>query len=469
MKPTLFLAVSLLGLLPVLGWSQALQGRNHPEQLALVRQAVLAGRLPPFDTWPQPAAAPTESSGTTGASEVEFSLAGAARVNGQDFWDQYMFEPGDRNSLARWTVHAETKGEWGLLLHSDLYDSTPGWHATSLIWPNSTSPFPLEGHFLTRGWLWYDFHPLQIQVGRDQIHWGPLDNSLLVSDAVPFLDMIRGTISGGPWTLDWIISTPETRTTGGGTDLREFQLLNLHRLEYRTDTVAWAFSERYIVHRTNGPFVLGDVFPVLVNHQVDLNPNNNSLNLDGEWVPAPGYRVMGQLAFDDIDARALGWPDNPVPTIWAFLLGTEWQGDWDGPVRLYGEIGMTHYLWGNFDDPAARALYLLVLDRRTESLPLSAPYGPGTAWVNFSARWSQGPLSLSAKLEVFDTKEGVTPGLSYDYHSDLEGLGSSLDQRLTLGARWQWDPSWGLTLEPCQTYHQGTIGLQARAAIEWKP
>ena len=458
-----------MALAPSLGSSQALQGRNHPEQLALVRQAVLAGHLPPFDTWPQPGVPNPGTEGTSGASDVEFTLAGAARVNVPNFWDQYLFEPGDRNALARWTVHGEEKGHWGLLLHADYYDSTPGWHATSLIVPNAESSFPLEGHFLTRGWLWYDFHPLQIEIGRDQVHWGPLDNSLLISDAVPFLDMIRGTISGGPWVLDFILSTPETRTTGGGTDLQDFQLINLHRLEYRTDTIAWAFSERYIVHRAGGPFVLGDVFPVMVNHQADLNPNNNSLNFDGEWVPAPGYRVMGQLAFDDIDARALGWVDNPVPTIWAFLLGTEWQGDWGGALRLYAEVGMTHYLWGNFGDASARALYLLVLDKRTESMPLSAPYGPGTAWVNLSARWSQGPLSISAKLEVFDTKEGVTPDLSYVYHSDLDGLGSSLDERLALEARWQFDPAWGLTFEPTQTYHQGAVGLEARAALDWKP
>lgn len=463
-------AVLVFGGASAAAGAQALEGRTAPAQLETVRAAVLDGRLPPYDTWPQPAQPEAGETGTTGASTVEVTLGGAARVGGDAFWDQYLFRPGDQNALVRWTVHAEERGHWGLLLHADYYDSTPGWHPSTLILPSSFGAFPLEAHFLTRSWLWYDFHPLQLEIGRDQVHWGPLDHSLLVSDAVPFLDMVRGSIGGGPWSLQWILATPETRTSGGGVNLSDFQLVNFHRLEYRADTWAWAASERYIVHRPAGPFVLADVFPLSVMHQLDFVPNNNSLNFDGEWVPAPGYRLMGQLAFDDIDATSVGWPDNPVPTIWAFILGGEWQGTVKGdPLRLYAELGMTHYLWGNFDDPQARALYLLLLDRRTETMPLSSPYGPGAAWVNLSARWFSGPFSVSAALEVFDIKEGVDANTSYQYHWDLEGLGSQPDERLSLRARWQLDRVWGLTFEPTQTYHKGAIGLEARATVDWTP
>ena len=237
-------------------FSQALQGRNDPEQLALVRNAVLDGRLPPYDTWPQPArAAPDAGDQTTGSSDFEGILGGAVRVNGQDFWDQYLFSRPDENTLAKWTVHAENKGQWGLLLHADYYSTTPGWHNTTLILPDEVSPFPMESHFMTRSWLWYDLHPLQVQIGRDQVHWGAMDDSLLIADDVPFLDMIRGTIAGGPWTLDWIISTPETRTQGGGLDVQYINFLNLHRLEYTADQWRWSFSERYIAHRANGSYV----------------------------------------------------------------------------------------------------------------------------------------------------------------------------------------------------------------------
>ena len=460
----------LLPLFPA--FSQALQDRTDPEQLALVRNAVIDGRLPPYDTWPQPAQAAADvTPEVTGGSNFEGILGGAAQLNGQAFWDQYLFEPGDQNAFARWNVHAETKGHWGFLLHADFYDRTPGWHATTLLWPTATSAVPLESHFLTKSLLWYDFHPLQIEIGRDKVHIGPMDHSLILSDAVPFLDMIRGTITGGPWTLDWLIATPETRTQGGGTDVQSTVLYNSHRLEYRADTWSWAASENYIVHRSpNGPFVLADVMPVAITHQLDINPNNNCLLLDGQWVPAPGYRVMGQLGFDDIDGRALGLPDNPVPTIWAFLLGGEWQGDYaDGAMRLYTEVGMTHYLWGNFGDTAARADYLIVLDGRTESMPLTSPYGPGTAWVNFSTRWSHGPVSLEGKLEIFDNKEGVTLNIPYAYNWDLEGLGASASERLSLKARWQWSRDLATTLEPVQLYHQGQAGLQAKVTVDWTP
>lgn len=453
--------------------SQALQGRTDPEQLALVRTAVLGGRLPPYDTWPQPAAPSEDADPTavTGASNFEGILGGAVRWNDQPFWDQYLFEPGDQNAFARWTVHGETKGRWGFLLHADFYDKTPGWHATTLLWPNSTSAVPLESHFLTKSLLWYDFHPLQIEIGRDRVHIGPLDHSLILSDAVPFLDMIRGTISGGPWTLDWLIATPETRTEGGGTDVQTTVLYNSHRLEYRADTWSWAVSENYIVHRdAGGPFVLADVMPVGITHQLDINPNNNCLLFDGQWVPASGFRVMGQFGFDDIDGRTIGLPDNPVPTIWAFLFGTEWQGNYaDGTVRIYGEVGMTHYLWGNFGDPAARADYLIVQDGRTESMPLTSPYGPGTAWINLSTKWARGPLGVQGKLEVFDTKEGVTLDIPYVYNWGLEGFGSSADERFSCQISWQWTPDLNIAFEPTQFYHHGTIGLEARATLDWIP
>jgi len=451
--------------------AQVLEGRTSPAQLALVRSAVLDGRLPPYDTWPQPAKAPAGDEAVTGGSDFEGILGVAARWNDQAFWDQYLFEPGDKNAFGKWTIHAEAKEHWGFVLHADLYDRTPGWHATTLLWPTATSAVPLESHFLTQSYLWYNFKPLQIEIGRDRVHLGPLDHSLILSDAVPFLDMIRGTIGGGPWTLDWMVATPETRTEGGGTDVQAFVLLNTHRLEYRSDTWMWAMSENYIVHRVNnGPLYLADLIPVGVTHQLDMNPNNNCLIFDGQWVPAPGYRVMGQFGFDDIDGRTVGLPDNPVPTIWAFLLGGEWQGDYaDGATRIYGEVGMTHYLWGNFGDPVAQARYLIVLDGRTESMPLTSPYGPGTAWVNFSTRWTQGIVTLGGKLEVFVTKEGVDFSTPYGYNWALEGFGSSPSERLSLLAQWQLSPDVSTRFEPIQYLHAGQATLEAKVTLDWTP
>jgi hypothetical protein len=76
---------------------------------------------------------------------------------------------------------------------------------------------------------------------------------------------------------------------------------------------------------------------------------------------------------------------------------------------------------------------------------------------------------VSAALEVFDIKEGVDANTSYQYHWDLEGLGSQPDERLSVRARWQLDRMWGLTFEPTQTYHKGAIGLEARATVDWTP
>lgn len=461
--------ISVFAVSPLAG--QALEGRLAPHQLSNVRQAVLGGRLPPADVWPQPTPANPEAQVSL-TSTVRLNVGGALRTDESEFWDSALLRINSNRDISQWTVHGEELGHWGFLFGAGFSNDASGWQATTLVVPREGNIAPIERHFMKASWLWYDFRPLQIEIGRDQIHWGPLDHSLIVGDQIPFLDMVRGTLDAGPVTLDWVISTPETRTGGGSSDVTDSALMSLHRVAFNSSNWRFALSERYIVHRTTGGITMADIFPVGSYHQSDIDPNNNCLYVDGEWVPAPGWRLMGQYGLDDVDGSLLGVPDYSIPTIWAFLVGAEWQGTLgDDPLRLYAEVGGTHYLWDDYADPVAAAVYRRVLNSRTETMDLSSPYGPGTYWVNLSARWSRGPVSVTALLEVFDTKEGVDqlePGEEdYTYHWNLEGFGASPSERLTVTARWSFGPGMALVVAPTQTYHRGEWAFEGRSSLEW--
>lgn len=458
-------ALPFLVLFTPVAWCQALSDRQSSLEQDRLRSAVLAGRLPPADTWPQ-ARSGAQSDEPTAASEWTLTADYGVRNEDSSYWNA---EPGvfdEKPLMATGTAHVEQAGHWGLLLHSDFYDQAPGWRATSLVWPRTGNAFPLESHFLTKGWLWYNFEPLEVQIGRDKIHWGPLNHSLLVSDALPFFDMVRGSLEAGPWALEWIISTPETRLTGGTKPVTTPLVMNLHRFEFRQPTWRIAASELYLVSRTGGVLTLADVFPVMVEHQADMAPNNNCLVLDGEWVPAPGFRLMGQWGIDEVDAQLFGIPDDPIPTIWAAQVGAEWQGDVDGDsVTIHGEAGYTHYLWGNYSDEVTKARYLLVQYKRTEILPLSSPYGPGTAWLNLDLRWARGALTMTAAIEAFTTKDGVSFDLPYETNTALEGLGTTIDTRVSWRTEYRGGENWSVFAVPSLQTHGQAVGGEFRIGL----
>jgi len=437
-----------------------------------VRDAVAAGRLPPADTWPQPAD-PTSGGPQAPTAAVEWNAAARAsyRWGTDTFWDAPVFSILRRDPFLQWSGHVEDQSRWGFLLHADFLDENAGWKASNLVLPRNDNAFPLESHFITRGWLWYDFSPLGVEVGRDQVHWGPLDHSLLISDAIPFVDMIRGSLRAGPWNLEWILSTPETRTTGGDQPITGTSLMNLHRIEFATDTWRLAASELYIVNRgPTGPYVLADVFPVMVEHQADITPNNNCLVFDGEWVPAPGWRLMGQAGLDEVDAQLFGMPDDPVPTIWAAQAGVEWQGSWGrrSSLVLHTEGGYTHYLWGNYYDAEsgdARAVYNLVLVGRTETIPLSSPYGPGTAWVHSRAAWTLGPVVLSGQVELLFQHEDYDLYIPYTVTPGLEGWGRVFSTRASVGVDLDCGGGWSLQVKPTLTRHLDAVNYEVAATV----
>ena len=67
---------------------------------------------------------------------------------------------------------------------------------------------------MSKGYLWYNFDPLQVEFGRDVVHFGPLRSSLLPSDRLPFMDLLRLTLPLGRLSMDLMISSLESVQTG---------------------------------------------------------------------------------------------------------------------------------------------------------------------------------------------------------------------------------------------------------------
>jgi len=445
--------------------AQALADRLDPGQQSELRRAVVSGQLPPGAVWPR-AVAP--SGEITAASDWELTADGALRWGDAGYADETRWTFDDLVPMARWTLHAEQNGRWGMELHGDYYDEAPGWKATSLVLPREGNAFPLEARFLTKAFLWYNFDPLELEFGRQKVHFGPLDHSFLIADRIPFLDLIRARLAAGPWQLDWLISTPEQRLTGGGGRVIETTLLNVHRFSWRQETFALGVAEAYLVHRgANGPYVLGDFFPVGSLHQEDFSPNNVSILADAEWVPAPGWRLMAQGGFDEINGQIVGLPDDSTDTIWAWQTGAEWQTAVGAdPVTVHTEAGMTHYLWGNFEEAAAKAVYHYTQFARTESIPLTSPYGPGATWWELRATWSPGALTLAPALALWTVKEGVSLELPYQPNHSLYGLGRWWNGRLAVAASWRLAAGWTLLLTPAVNTEGGQWSGELRLGIQ---
>jgi len=273
------------------------------------------------------------------------------------------------------------------------------------------NPLPLENNSLVEGFLALPLNYGRIVIGRQNVHVGPESrNSLLIADTVPYLDAVRWSVDLGRWGMTQVIATLENRNTApdwtafpGPEDDYGFGqtviLLSSRRFAWHSPTLEIGIGAQALLSRVNNAFQFGDVLPIFSIHNGDVGPNNLSVTFDLTGRSFADHTQYVMIGFDDIDANVIGIGDSGVPTIWALLAGG------DGVVRRLGlviryhaDFGMTHYLWGSYDDNLylSRSIYRMRTDARTIALPLSSPYGPGrlSAELGVDARIAGGKTSI---------------------------------------------------------------------------
>lgn len=491
------LGILLIFLAQSLG-AQVTFGPREPLVEALSRSYLELGLVTPFSTYPQSAKnlksawekAPDAGKpygkffqeGIQGIFRGDGVVEGRVTTPRDGYFESFnLYGPQDPAFLS-FDVGLMDVNRWGIVLHTDVTQVFNGWFPINLPWPKQGLS-PVEFHTFTKGYLWYNFDPLTVEIGRDKLHYGPMDNSFIISDRVPFLDMIRTHLAVGDLAFDWVIASPDTRTGGMNSTLTQQGLYTIHRLEYGQGNWRFAWSELYIVQRYNsstpgsnpdgGPFIITDILPVFILHQGDISPNNVSEVFDFNWAVLPDWRVMAMGGFDDINGSIVGVPDYEYPTIWAWSLGTEVQGRTpDLSWLAHLELGATHYLFGNFEDnyPYSKAVYNLITGNGTQTMPLSSPYGPGTSWVQFRGYVKFPQWRLDLKAALWNTADGASFQTTYASHPEMDQFGSTwnysgalnLDYALVsnlhlwvrgavqgrnaqaswegaLGAKWSWD------------------------------
>jgi hypothetical protein len=400
------------------------------------------------------------------ALEIEvqacFSLEGYLRAGSP--WEDFTHEYLEREPLGELTLSWSRKDKAAVVVQAFLvrqYDGIADWNL-----PGSSpgNPVALENREVTKGYFWYNFEPLQLELGRDVVHFGPLRSSLLPSDRLPFMDVLRLTLPLGRLTMDFMISSLENSRAEEDISYDQLALqspgfsfaeddpklypgvtvilANMHRFEYDFGFLRAAVTGLCVYAREDNAFVLGDFFPVFSWHSSDIKPNNLSLIFDLDAVLFPGFRVMAQFGFDDISTAGIGVGDSPTPTIYAGIVGAQYSRPLTfAGLDLYIEAGYTHYLWGSFNDEwyLGRAIYRLELDHGTHALPLTSPYGPGTAWGSFQAAledWKGFTTRLCVELVFRNPRANLT---TLPYAADSEVASTPLEGTLRVSGELCWD------------------------------
>ncbi len=265
-------------------------------------------------------------------------------------------------------------------------------------------PYAVEYNNVTRGYWQQFLGPLELVFGRQPAHLGPApQHALHVSQDVPFLDALRINLPVGRVRMTLITSTLENRRAAGERDPANVNipssddpdvlsygyeasiiLYNVHRFELDLDRLRIGLGAHMLLSRANNMFRLSDFFPVFSWHNANVVPNNLSLVGDFSFALAPGIQTYVQYGFDDINLNPIGISDDDIPTLVSLLGGvTFFHGTRAAQRRSQVELGYTHWLWGSFEDDnyLSRAIYRLDLVGENRWIPLTSPFGPGTAWM----------------------------------------------------------------------------------------
>jgi len=356
------------------------------------------------------------------------------------------------------------------------------------------NPFAHENQFLQKGYFRYFFGPLEMELGRNKVHYGPSRySSLLLSQRLPFLDALRLRLPLGPLEMTSLVSTLENREAAD--DLNQEALIvegynfvdntiicTMHRFEYTFKRLSLGISGLSFITRPDNGFLLGDFFPVFSWHTADVGWHNFSMIGDASLAPLPGLEVFAQYGVDDISLGSVNVGDGPIPTIDAYIIGLSFDRRLPkASFSFYLESGYTHYLWGNFHEEYAlsRAIYRYFMDRENQMLPMTSPFGPGSIWIYGEIGWGNlSNIGGSLFFRLIDQNNVADLiNTSYEVSSAVENAARTTTMRLGLDIRYAFQKALTAYMKPVLLYRDPlfwgelTLGctLQHRGESKIKP
>lgn len=269
--------------------------------------------------------------------------------------------------------------------------------------------------------------------GRGRWHWGPgREGSLILSrTAAPITALVlRGGLES--FRLTGTVLNATLRHAAG-------EQLAAHRVEwepvdglriggteaarYRSSGWQWVYAAGII------PYAVAQ--RLLAQDEPDSSAalrNNLMAGLDVAWRIAPGTRVYGELAVDDLHSETTANPDKIA-----------WQVGWEGTGMVRGQ----RLSWGGELTRVWRYVYTSFFDRvhEAQGRPLGFPTGPDARRARVRMTWD--PSSDWQALAVVTRTERGENGLDEPYlpgtprpdPSTFEGV-VERTREVELGLRW---------------------------------
>jgi hypothetical protein len=277
--------------------------------------------------------------------------------------------------------------------------------------------------------------------GRNRWQWGPgQEGSLVLSrTAAPITGLtMRGTLNA--YRLTGMVLNATLRQSAGeqlGAHRIEWQPLDGLRIggteavRYRSPGWSWVFGIGVLPYAVAGRLLTQD--------EPDSGAalrNNIITAIDASWRVAPGHRVYGELAVDDLHAATSQNPNKIA-----------WQLGWEGA----GMVGRHRVTWGGEVTRLWRYVYTSFFGRAHEAQdrPIGFPTGPDSRRLRVRAAWDPSEnWQWTARATRTDRGENAIdepyfPGAPRPDGSTFEGV-VERTREVELGLRW-W-PAGGVDL-----------------------
>ena len=206
------------------------------------------------------------------------------------------------------------------------------------------------------GYLLYRFPWLTIEIGRDELWWGPgWHGALTLSDNSASKDLIK--LSG---QYDWIGFTALTATLREPSDVYIPKYLSAHRLEIQPVPGVQLGVDEVVVYadRFEASYLNPVIIYFITEPGLEKSPDNRLLGLDFDLTLMPRIEFYGELMIDDFRSQEGINAFRAPETKFGVLLGAYWVdplGLKDTDLRIeYAFINQFAY---THDAPETRYLH----------------------------------------------------------------------------------------------------------------